>query len=129
MIADELLNLAARVLLRAWSPSTVHAWLTRIGQVLPQRRTPADVRAAASRLRPKGTCLTRALAVAARAPRADVVIGVRPEGRGSIHAHAWIEVEGEPLYPSDPSGLEIARLRAREATPSREARWTASPRS
>jgi Transglutaminase-like superfamily len=109
--ADDLLNLAARVLLRVYTPSTVHLLMTNVGRLLPKRDTAAEVRAAAARLRPRGTCLTRALALAARSPHADVIIGVKPNGRKGIDAHAWIEVDGMPLHSSDPSGEEIARLR------------------
>lgn len=116
MIADELLNLAARVLLRVCQPLTAHSALLEIGRYLPQRRTPGEVRKAALALRLRGTCLSRALTVAARAPHADVVIGVRRE-HSSLLAHAWIELDDGPLFGSEPIGIEIARLRRRERAP------------
>jgi hypothetical protein len=116
VIADELLNLAARLLLRGCSPLTAHAVLMRIGRALPQRLARDDVRRAARELEGRGSCLSRAMAIAARAPFADVVIGVRPEGGGDLFAHAWIEMDGEPLDPSHPAGREIARL-ARSRAP------------
>jgi hypothetical protein len=125
MTADELLNLGARVLLRACAPPTVHALLRRVGAVLPQRNTHEDVRKAAEQLT-RGSCLSRALAIAARSPSADVVIGVRPEGGTGLYAHAWVEVDGKPLHPSDPGGSEIARLRGRPRR-SKEAGWSPSP--
>jgi hypothetical protein len=45
-------------------------------------------------------------------PSADVVIGVMPRG-GALLAHAWIEMNGEPLDPAQVTGAEIARLRGR----------------
>jgi hypothetical protein len=123
MITDELLNLAARILLRTCTPLTAHAVLVRVGRRLPQRHTSEDVSHAASGLRARGTCLSRALAIAARAPRADVVIGVQPEGGEGLLAHAWVEVDGVPLDPADPMGREIARLRGSHGSQSREAGW------
>jgi hypothetical protein len=113
MTTDELLNLAARVFLRAFRPLTAHAVLMKLGRGLPQRTSREDVRRAASALAGQGTCLSRALAIAATAPGADVVIGVRPEGEAQILAHAWLEVDGEPLDQADPVGQEIARLPGR----------------
>jgi hypothetical protein len=113
MSVDDLLNIGARLLLRVCSPLQAHALLMRIGRALPQRHTRAEVRVAASRLGPKGTCLSRALALAARSPSADVVIGVRPEGDRSVFAHAWVEMDGEPLDSTHPAGSEIARMHGR----------------
>lgn len=110
MTADRLLNLAARVLLRTCTPLTARAILLGVGRFLPQRRTRAEVLDAASRLGAAGTCLSRALTLSARAPGATVVIGVRPEPGRSLLAHAWIEIDGQPLSPVDPLGAEIVRL-------------------
>jgi hypothetical protein len=58
----------------------------------------------------RGTCLSRAIAIAARAPDAELVIGVaRPDGE-RFFAHAWLELEGESLDRSDVVVSEIARL-------------------
>jgi hypothetical protein len=106
--ADHLLHVVAYVSIRLLPPRRAHAVVVRAGAFLPQRRSLAAVRRAASRLR-SGTCLSRALTVSARAPGSEVVIGV---GRPSeLNAHAWVELEGRPLRPDDPSGAEIARLR------------------
>lgn len=109
MSPDRLLNLVAIVLLRARPPLEAHAILKRVGRLLPPHRGREDVLRAAGRLGPRGTCLSRALALAARTPGAAVVIGVRPEP-GTIEAHAWVELDGRPLRATDPSGEEIARL-------------------
>jgi hypothetical protein len=108
-MTDELLHLAARVLLRACPPLTTHAALRRVGRWLPQRCTRDEVLQASYALKPRGTCLSRALTIAATAPAADVVIGVDP-ARGTLKAHAWIELHGVPLHAEDPLGSEIARL-------------------
>ena len=112
MIVDALLNLTARVLLRTCAPRTAHAVLMQVGRTLPPLRSTDEVRRAAARLNAAGgTCLSRALAVAARRPSADVVIGVQPQTHANLLAHAWLEIEGVPLRPSDPAGQEITRLR------------------
>jgi hypothetical protein len=54
--------------------------------------------------------LSRSLALAARAPNAEVVLGVRPEANGGFMAHAWVELDGRPLRADDPAGGEIARF-------------------
>jgi Transglutaminase-like superfamily len=108
--ADRLLHLAARILLRTCTPLTARAVLKGFGGLLPQRRTRDEVVRAAVGLGQAGTCLSRALAVTARAPGATVVIGVQHEQGRPLLAHAWIEVEGLPLNPTDPLGTEIARL-------------------
>jgi hypothetical protein len=71
-------------------------------------RSVDDARVAANSLDRQGTCLSRALAVAARLEGGEVVIGV--DARGAVMAHAWVEVEGRPLRAEDPRGGEIARL-------------------
>jgi hypothetical protein len=115
MIADELLNLTARLLLRAFPLPVAQRMLAGVGRLLPQRRTRQEVHRAASELGGRGTCLSRALAIAARAPAAEVVIGVQLEAGSRLLAHAWLEVDGVPLDPLDPSGGEIARLPAARA--------------
>lgn len=115
MIADEALNLAARLLLRVCAPMTAQAALTRLGRHLPQRRTRLELARAAASLSARGSCLSRALALAATAPTADVVIGVRPSPQNGVDAHAWLEMEGEPLREDDPRGEVIARLPGRHS--------------
>jgi len=51
--------------------------------------------------------LSRALTVSARLPNTEVVIGVGPPH--ALSAHAWVEVDGSPLY-DDARGQEIVRL-------------------
>lgn len=106
----------AWVTLRLSSPMRAARIVRRVGNWLPALKR-ADARAALSRLGARGTCLTRSLAVAARVPGAKVVIGVARPGTGSVTsspassmAHAWVEVEDEPLRASDPAGTVIVTL-------------------
>jgi hypothetical protein len=107
---DDALHALARILLRLCSVPRAHAILGHVGALLPQRRTRAEVWRAAMRVR-SGTCLSRALAVVARAPDAEMVIGVAPRAGDPLFAHAWLEQAGEPIDPADVAGHEIARLR------------------
>jgi hypothetical protein len=116
MIADYGLPMLARILLRLCSPLRAHALLVRVGALLPELNTPAEARRAIQALAGRGTCLSRALAIAARAPRADVVIGVTPAGHAPLLAHAWVEMDGAPIDPSEVSGAVIARLRGPRST-------------
>nr|UXE44902.1 hypothetical protein Hi04_10k_c3883_00011 [uncultured bacterium] len=106
--ADHALHLFAYVAMRALSPTKAHALVIRAGAWLPQRHSPDAVKTAAARLR-RGTCLSRALTIAARAPGSEVVIGV--SSPQEFEAHAWVELDGVPLRSDDPRGVEIVRLR------------------
>ena len=107
-LADHALHALAYAALRVMPPLRAHAIVMRAGGFLPQRRSRDAVRRAADRLR-RGTCLSRALAVSARAPGSEVVIGVKEPG--AFEAHAWVELDGRPLRADDPRGQEITRLR------------------
>jgi hypothetical protein len=115
MVVDLAMLVLARSLLRACSPIRAHALLLRVGSWLPPIRSPEEARAALQAISKHGTCLSRSLAVAARAPAADVAIGVTPNKKASIFAHAWIEVDGAPLNPGDVVGSVIATLRGRQS--------------
>ncbi|MGA2449830.1 MAG: hypothetical protein ABTD50_14210 [Polyangiaceae bacterium] len=110
-LIDELLHGLARALLRVVTPLQAHAVLRGLGRILPKRRGLEEIRRAAKRLGSRGTCLSRAMALSARAPDADVVIGVFPpqQRRGAL-AHAWIEYRGLALDAEDVAGVEIARM-------------------
>jgi hypothetical protein len=111
LFQDLALLALAHGLLRVLPPLRAHALLLRIGRRLPEIRTPEEARAASAKLGRLGSCLSRALTVAARAPTADVVIGVAPTGASPLFAHAWLEMSGHPVDPSDVAGAAIARLR------------------
>jgi hypothetical protein len=107
---DLALLVLAHGLLRVFPPLRAHALLLRVGRRLPEIRTPEEAREASARLGRLGSCLSRALTVAARTPTADVVIGVAPTA-SPLFAHAWLEMSGRPVDPSDVAGAAIARLR------------------
>jgi len=85
--------------------------MLRLGSLLPALDTPADAGRLARSLRRHGSCLSRALAVAARTPAADVVFAVEPRQAAPLFAHAWVEIDGIPIDASDVAGTVIARLR------------------
>jgi hypothetical protein len=116
MIADRLLHALARILLRVKTPQRAHELMMRVGSLLPERVSPEAVRAAAGELK-RGTCLSRALTLAARTPASEVVIAVDLRSHTGFMAHAWLEIDGVPLDADDPSGREIARLGGRATQP------------
>ncbi len=122
------LHLVARAALRLHPPLRAKEIVDRVGGWLPTLAGPDQARSAVIALGPSGTCLSRALAVAARLPRAEVVIGVDVWTSIAPTAHAWVEFEGSRIEtididPNSPnrapqfSGAEIARL------PATAARW------
>jgi hypothetical protein len=110
MLVDDAIHAIVRVMLRVRSPERVHAWVTYVGSLLPQAHTETEVRRIERELGKRGTCLSRALTLAARAPDVEVVIGVTPRPGARLFAHAWAEIEGKPLDPMEVAGDEIARL-------------------
>jgi hypothetical protein len=112
MLGSHALHLVAWVALRARSPRTAMRIVDLAGRFLPALDDADAARRVASRLR-GGTCLSRAMAVAARLPNAEVVIGVREGGARDVDAHAWIELGREPIDPTQVAGAEIARLASR----------------
>lgn len=122
-MTDELLHILARVLLRVCAPSRACLILGWTAALLPKRETRSDVRHAALRVRRTGgTCLSRAMTVAARSIDAEVIIGVMPAGPAPFFAHAWLEIARQPIDASDVMGHEIARVRCGRAR--RMSLWT-----
>jgi Transglutaminase-like superfamily len=109
-MTDEALHAFARILLRFCSPRRAYTILARVGSLLPSYDERSDVLRAGARIQRRGTCLSRALTVAARSPEAEVVIGVAPRPGERLLAHAWLELAGVPLHESDVAGSEIVRL-------------------
>ena len=109
-IRDSPVHALAWLLLRLCSPARTHAILLRVGAHLAPIDTPDEARRAWRAVARHGTCLSRALAIAARTPTADVVIGVEPRKDAPLFAHAWIEMNGSPIDPSEVAGTVIARL-------------------
>jgi hypothetical protein len=115
-LRDSSIHASAWILLRTFSPARTHALLLRIGAHLEPIDTVDEARLVLRALLRHGTCLSRALAVAARTPTADVVIGVEPRKDAPLFAHAWVEMDGAPIDPSDVAGTVIARLRGPRST-------------
>jgi hypothetical protein len=111
VIADRFLNTAARMLLNTCKPLRAHSLLMQLGRIFPPHRTRQEMQQVARNLRLSGTCLSRSMAIVSRAPTGTVVLAVQLlEGGARLMAHAWVEIGGEPLDPSDPAGGEIARF-------------------
>jgi hypothetical protein len=117
--ADNSLHALAYVALRITSPRRAQRWLDRIGRLYPALATPDDARRMMKRLGGRGTCLSRSLAVVARLPGSEVVIGVqhgraKPAPRKSsrpLDAHAWVEVGGVTIDEgADDTWLEVGRI-------------------
>jgi hypothetical protein len=87
-------------------PSTLRL-MRALGARLPSF-TPAECGEVARHLR-GGTCLTRALTLAARTPGAAVVIG-GTKVHGAFAAHAWVEVEGTTISGHTASDQVLVRL-------------------
>lgn len=108
-LAGHLLHLAARVAMRFLPPARAKRVTFAVGRMLPELRSSIDAGAYLAEISGRGTCLTRALAVAARWPGAQVVIGGRSGDSGAdFSAHAWIENDGVALERH--TNVEIARL-------------------
>ena len=105
----QVLHGIAWIAMHVQKPLAAKRTVDLVGRWMPRFRTVDEAREAANSLDRQGTCLSRALAVAARLEGGEVVIGV--QAGGPVNAHAWVEVEGRPLRAADPRGGEIARLR------------------
>jgi Transglutaminase-like superfamily len=108
---NDALHILARFLVRVCPLGSARAILGRIGRLFPAHGDRVRMAQAIVGLRGRGSCLSRALAIAARAPHADLVIGCPPRTNGRFAAHAWLEIAGEPIDPAETKGVEIARLR------------------
>jgi hypothetical protein len=105
-LSTRLLHLYARVGIRVWPPLEVKRRVDGLGSWLPRLEF-GDALAAAEQLR-GGSCLSRALVVAARLHDAEVVIGRR--AASPFQAHAWVESQGRSIGLTEPC-TELARLR------------------
>jgi hypothetical protein len=87
------LHWVARAALRIRSPLRAKSIVDRVASLFPRLHGVEDAHAAVRELFPAGSCLSRALAIAATVPGAEVVIGVYPPSQSSIVAHAWLEID------------------------------------
>jgi hypothetical protein len=112
MLENHLLNFLARVALKGASPLNAKRLVDVVGGLFPPL-SPAEARKVASRLEGHGTCLSRSLALAARVPGAEVVIGRVPGD--AFWAHAWVERDGNVISPQAEAGKdklpELARIK------------------
>jgi hypothetical protein len=104
------LHLVARISVFARSPKRAHEVVSWLGRRLEPVDGIDEARRELERLESRGTCLTRAMAVASRLPGASVVIGVDPRRAGRMASHAWIEWRGTILAPPSEGIEEIARF-------------------
>ncbi len=112
MIRLHALNGIAWVALRFRTPREAKCLVAVAAKLLARPlREEVSARKAADQLDPFGSCLSRAMAIAAVFPTAEVVIGVRPgASETSLFAHAWVEWGGRPLRATDVVGSEIVRF-------------------
>jgi hypothetical protein len=108
-IETRALHLVARLALLASTPLRAKRMVDALGRLLPPLSLGEAMRLAQT-IEGTGTCLTRALAIAARLPGSEVVIGSDGASGRKFAAHAWVERDGTIVSASMPSRCEIARL-------------------
>jgi hypothetical protein len=116
-IRDVSLHAVAWALLGVYPPARAHAILMRVGAHLRPIETADEALRVSRAIGRFGTCLSRSLAVAARLPVAEVVIGVAPRQNAPLFAHALVEIDGTPLDPAEVAGSVIVRLRNPRSRP------------
>jgi hypothetical protein len=111
------LHWLARIALRVRPPLKAKALIDRVARRFPPLEGVDDARAAVQELYPSGSCLSRAVAVAAALPGAEVVIGVDAWSAARLSAHAWLLVDDVNVdtSPGTQAQLhaELARLQPR----------------
>ncbi|MGO9793396.1 MAG: lasso peptide biosynthesis B2 protein [Solirubrobacteraceae bacterium] len=111
-----------RILLRRHSlPATLDQLRTRtrfsrpLGRIRPDARRLEWAVMRTLRAVPSGSrCLMRSLVLlevlARRGVRGDLVIAVQPSDSMGLDAHAWVEVDGRPMLPPEPSWSRLLTL-------------------
>ncbi len=107
MIASHLLHGVAWVAVHTRPLSEAFRVTRSVAAFLPT--LDADASAEVARRLRGGTCLTRSLTVAARTPGASVAIG-GTRTNGAFRAHAWVELEGEPLSGQTTAAGVLVRI-------------------
>ena len=107
-MATHALHGAARLALQIQSPLAAKRTVMRLAARLRPFTDVDEARAAARVLSRKGTCLSRSLAIAARLPGSNVVIGVDVRRSSRVLGHAWVQLGSEIVYPAQPNGETIA---------------------
>ena len=108
------LHLLTRLALRMRKPLQAKALVDRIGRRVLNLSNADEARAAMMELFPRGTCLSRAMTIAAGTPDAEVVIGIDVWSSARTTAHAWLQI-GEVCVDTRPPGAghlpdELTRL-------------------
>ena len=109
LLANEILHAIARVAVRVGPPIRAKKIVDAVGRLLPPISLGEAMRTAQELAR-SGTCLTQALAVAARLPDSEVVIGSEGPGDAGFAAHAWVERDGTVIGAGGASRVELTRL-------------------
>jgi hypothetical protein len=109
VIATLALHVLARVAVRARPPLEAKRLVDALGSVLAPLPLGEAIRIG-QELEGRGTCLSRALVIAARLPGAQVVIGAQTGAGNGFAAHAWVERDGVIVCGSPPTRHELARL-------------------
>ncbi len=91
----------ARIALRVQTPLRAKRTVESLAHLLPPIRGVSGARRAAETLQGRGSCLSRALAIGARLPGSEIVIGVDPRASTRLRAHAWVELDGSAIDPTD----------------------------
>jgi hypothetical protein len=99
-LSTHAVHMVAWLALRLQNPLAARRTTARIGARIRPFENLQEARSAAARLSRSGSCLSRALAIAARLPGSAVVIGVDPRWSSRLAAHAWVEFGGEPIDPT-----------------------------
>jgi hypothetical protein len=107
-IANQLLNRIAWLAIRIWPPVEAKRRVDALGSWLG----PLDIEEAERALAELygGSCLTRALALAARVRDAQIVIGARCGGAAPFYAHAWVESRGQAIGSVE-GVVELGRIK------------------
>jgi hypothetical protein len=102
MSASELarllgLHCVAWMAVRFLSPTSAKRAVDTVARLVPSFASEEEAEQGARALSAHGSCLTRAMTVAALLPGSEVAIGVDHSRSATLHAHAWVEVNGRPL--------------------------------
>jgi hypothetical protein len=106
------LHCVARALLLTSRPLRAKAMVDRIARYLEPLVGADEALAAVEALLPSGSCLSRAMTVAAAMPGAQIVVGVDRWTGVEAFAHAWLEIEALRVdaSPGRPPVPELARF-------------------
>jgi hypothetical protein len=115
------LHVLARIALVIRPPLQAKAIVDWAARRAPPLRNISQAQEGVRILFPWGSCLSRAIAVAAALPEAEVVIGVDPWSSARLRAHAWLEIRSIEVdtNPTSEAGFppELARLPAARLVP------------